>query len=490
MLPSDDLPPTSPPPTPAAPAAEQGWQRLHIASPILNGVATAVRFWPVFLIAVVNEGRGIIGLLIGGAAIVVLAIEVVRYLRFDYRLEGTTLVVRSGVLVRRTRTVPADRVQQVSRSEKLRHRLFAVAEVSVEVAGAGTEPDVKLSVVAAPEADRIRTRLRDARRAVGATRPEPDRVIYEQPNDALARWAAISSPLFALPVIGAVFGVLGDAVDLDQAWGWLPDGSELWFIGVVGIVGLAAATAVTMARFYDMRLVQADDNLRLEYGLLTHRRLELPAERIQALVTKLTPAGRLSRTMGLTAHNASSAGEATNSYLPAVPRGDSSRVVAMLIPGLDLRTPVNGHPRAALRRSVLRWTRPVLLVTVVGWGAVRNVWGILLIFGLVPAAALGWRAWRLLAHAETTDVVLARRGAITEHVTAIRRGRVQSSSVTANWFQRRANLATLQIQVAQPLGRVAIRDMDATEAHDMAERLALRASSVDSTDAGSAGYGT
>jgi len=237
-------------------------------------VSTATRFWPVFLVAIIDADVGLIAFAVLGIVVaVIVTVEIVRYLRFDYRLEGTTLVVRSGVFVKQTRTVPADRVQQVSRNEKLRHRLFDVAEVLVEVAGAGSEPDVSLSAVATDEAERIRVRLQDARRPVGAAPPAPDQVVYEQPNVSLVRWAAISSPIFMLPVVGAAVGAFGEAVDLEQAWGWLPDGSEAWFLTAVGAIGLFAATAVNVIRFYEMKLVQTDTNLRLEYGLLTHRRL-------------------------------------------------------------------------------------------------------------------------------------------------------------------------------------------------------------------------
>ena len=462
---------SAPPPEPPAPPEVQGWKRLHPVSPVLNSLTSALRFWPFLLVVVVDQGGPLLGIVLVGGLLIALTVEVARYLRLDYRLAGTTLVVRSGVLVRRTRTVPADRVQQVSRNQRLRHRFFGVVELSVEVAGAGAEPEVKLSVVDTAEAERIRVRLQDARRTLGAIPPEPDRIVYTQPNRSLLRWAAFASPLFTLPAIGAGIGALGDAIDLERAWGWLPEGGELWFLGGAGLLGLAAATGINLARFYDMRLVQADTDLRLDYGLLTRHRLELPSERIQALLLKLSPAGRLSATIGVTVHNASSAGEATNSYLPAIRRGDRETLLGRLIPGIDVAAPVRRHPRAALRRSLIRWTWPVAVVALALWAGLQMASAGLLVLAAIPAAALGARAWRVLGHGETPDVVITRRGAIRDHTAVIRKARVQSVSVTANWFQRRKRLATLRIHVAQPLGGVSIRDMAATDATNLAARL-------------------
>ncbi len=469
MQPFDGAPPPQMPPPPEAP----DWKRLHLVSPILNSLSSSLRFWPVLLVAVVNQGGALLGIILLGVLLAALGVEILQYLRFDYRMAGTTLIVRSGVLVRRTRTVPADRVQQVSRNEKLRHRLFGVAELSVEVAGAGTEPEVKLSVVNTAEAERIRVRLQDARRKVGTAPPEPDHIVYRQPNRSLLLWAIFTSPLFTIPAVGAGLGALSDAIDLERAWGWLPEGGQLWFLAAAGMLGLVAATAINLARFYDMRLMQADADLRLDYGLLTRHRLELPSERIQALVLKLSPAGRLSGTVGVTVHNASSAGEATASHLPAIPRFDRDALLDRLVPGINVEAEVSGHPPAALRRSLIRWTWPVAAVTLAIWAGSQNVWGGLLLLALGPAAALGARAWRVLGHGETTDVVVSRRGAIRDHTAVIRKARVQSVSVVANWFQRRRRLATLRIQVAQPLGNVSIRDMDAADAVDLARRLSL-----------------
>lgn len=470
MQPFDEVPDPSDPPPPREP----DWQRLHMASPLLSAITTALRFWPVFLIAVFNEGGGplMAGILIGGG-LIALTVEVVRYFRFDYRLQGTTLVVRSGVLVRRNRSVPADRVQQVSLNQKLRHRLLGLAEVSVEVAGAGAEPDVKLSVVALGEAERIRVRLQDARRTEAAAPPEPDRVVYTQPNKDLLRWAAFSSPLFMVPAVGAAIGVLDDAVDLERAWGWLPDGSQIWFVVVVALLGLAGATALNGARFYDMRLLRSDNDFRLTYGLFTNRQLEVPPGRIQAVVTKLSPAGRLSNTVGIKVHNASSAGEATESYLPATPRRARRELVDVLIPGVELEPPLHRHPPAALRRALIRWVVPVALVTVAAASVIRRAPAAALLLLVIPAAVLGWRSWRVLGHGETPDIVVSRRGAITERTTVVRLSRIQSLSVAANFFQRRLGLATVQIQVAQPLGRVVVKDMDAAAAAEMALRLLL-----------------
>ena len=75
MQPFEEAPP---PPMPAPPEV-QGWQRLHIASPILNSITTALRFWPFLLVAVFQEGGAALGFVLAAGVGVALAIEIARY---------------------------------------------------------------------------------------------------------------------------------------------------------------------------------------------------------------------------------------------------------------------------------------------------------------------------------------------------------------------------------------------------------------------------
>ncbi|MBA3302526.1 MAG: PH domain-containing protein, partial [Acidimicrobiia bacterium] len=63
---------------------------------------------------------------------------VVRWWRTTWTVRSGALRVRSGLLARQEQVVPLDRVQQVTVVEDLRHRLFGVAALRVEVAGGGS----------------------------------------------------------------------------------------------------------------------------------------------------------------------------------------------------------------------------------------------------------------------------------------------------------------------------------------------------------------
>lgn len=472
-----------------APVAEAPWKRRHPASPIINtidGGYQLVRFaWPVIIVAAL---RGPIYFAAGVAAVAVVlgAWMTISHLRFQYRLVGSELEVRSGVLTLQTRSLPVDRVQQVSLNQKLRHQVFGVVEVAIESAGSGDDAEIELSVLTRAEAEQIRARLTVARRQAAVVVPDgqlPPPVVsseptllYRQPVRALFKWSLANSPLLMLLVVAPAFTTVGDTIQ-SRLSSRLPTGVVGVSISIAVLAGLAlaVATVTNVVRYHDMRLQQSGDELRLRYGLLTQHQIDVPRERIQVLVENVTIPGRLAGVVGVTAHNASGTQGGTNTYLPAVPTSDRDRVSSLLAPGVDLSAGIVRHPRAALRRAIVQRVLTSMFVVVPVVVTVRSAWALPVLVFPVCAVVWGARAWRVLGHGETADVVVGRHGVWGEETSFVRRDRVQSVSMSASFFQRRRGLASLRIDVAQPLGRVQIHDMADTDARRMLADLAAGA---------------
>jgi len=463
--------------TPGA-LGSDGWRRRHPTSPLINTIDNVYRSirqgWAVIIVLAL---RGPV-VFVSGVAVILAALAawtVVSHLRFQYRLVGSELQVRSGVFTHQTRTLPVDRVQQVSLNQKLRHQVFNVVDVGIESAGGGDEAEIRLSVLTEAEAEAIRTRLTVARQRAtplepGTPLPPPTlavepTLLYQQPTRALVKWSLANSPFLLVAVLAPLLGTAGGLVE-DQIFDRFPSSivGALVAIAFVAAIVLAAATALNVVRYHDLRLTQSDDELRLRYGLFTRQQVDVPKERIQVLVENLTVPGRIAGVVGVTAHNASGTTGGTNTYLPAVPQADHHDVSDLLVPGLALRAPILRHPAAALARSVIRRVVPMAIVAAAVIGLTRSPWALLTLVLPVVAAGFGWRAWIVLGHAETSDVVIGRAGVWGESTSFVRRDRVQSASMSATWTQRRRRLATLQIDVAQPLGSVSIIDMAESDA--------------------------
>ncbi len=147
------------PPEPGVAPAGGGPRRLHVLSPVFFATGHAWRLWPLALLV---AARRQFWLLVLGA-LVLLAWSTVEWLRRTYALEGGALRLEEGVLARKLRAVPFDRIQQVDLVRKPLHRLLGVATLRVETAGGGTAAEVDLDVVTLDEARALRASLLQAK---------------------------------------------------------------------------------------------------------------------------------------------------------------------------------------------------------------------------------------------------------------------------------------------------------------------------------------
>jgi putative membrane protein len=158
--------PSEDPGTPGVLVSDGGPRRLHVLSPVFFAISHAWRLWP---LAVILAARRQFWLLAAGA-LVLLAWSTIEWLRRTYSLEGGALRLEEGVLARKLRAVPFDRIQQVDLVRKPLHRLLGVATLRVETAGGGSAAEVDLDVVTLAEAQSLRTSLLRAKARSAAAR--------------------------------------------------------------------------------------------------------------------------------------------------------------------------------------------------------------------------------------------------------------------------------------------------------------------------------
>ncbi|HJW65117.1 MAG TPA: PH domain-containing protein, partial [Actinomycetes bacterium] len=148
-------PPEPPEKAPEVALDGAGPRRLHVLSPVFFATRHAFRLWPLALLVAARRQFWLLGL----GALVLLAWSTVEWWRHTYELEGGALRVEEGVLARKLRAVPFDRIQQVELVRKPLHRLLGVASLRVETAGGGTAAEVDLDVVTLAEAQTLRASL-------------------------------------------------------------------------------------------------------------------------------------------------------------------------------------------------------------------------------------------------------------------------------------------------------------------------------------------
>lgn len=456
---------------------------------VVGPVGGLVKLVPVAALLLLTGRRGDptqFWIAVGLAGALVIA-GVLRWRTTRYRITDERVELHTGLLRRQRRSMPRERIRTVDLTASPLHRLFGLSVVHVGSAtGAGAAGDrLDLDAVSKIEAERLRRELLD-RASPDVVRPaEPPATEISRLHWSWLRFAPLTvSSLAAVGAIAAAgfnllieLGVDPRDVDVVGDTGRRLATAPLWVgVGVVGVVLLAVAVVGAMVlfaeRWYAYRLTrEPDGSLRVRRGLLTRRSLSVSAERLRGVeVTEplLLRAGR-----GAQARALSTGLEAGGSgaLQPPVPRTEAHRVAAVALradPGEVTRAALRRHPRAALRRRLIRAVLPATaLVAVAGSVDVRT--GVAAL-GLLPAAALlALDRYRGLGHAMTGRYLVTRTGGLRRRTVALQRDGVIGWTFRQSVFQRRAGLATAEAVTAAGRGGYAVLDAAAGDAAALAD---------------------
>ncbi|WP_445155628.1 PH domain-containing protein [Arthrobacter sp. Hor0625] len=324
-------------------AAQDGWQRVHPASPFIRGwVALAAMF--VFFgrdaFERLLQGRPVVDdrfagrapwLLLGGGAVLLLTVAgfVLTWYFTRYRVADGYVRVNTGFLFKQQRQARLDRVQAIDVVQPLLARIFGLAELRFEVADAG-QSAVHLAYLPVDEARRLRAAIlasaaggppaAPAPPASGSDQPGsdqsgrgvpvpgtadhaagqpaaddaspgPHRGLAEAPERGLlsvppARLAGslVLSEQSVVIILGAAASVLLSALTENR-------GFFLYLIPAG--LGMAAAYWNSFTKGYNFTAAASRDGLRLRYGLLDTQAQTLPPGRIQALRISQPPLWRI-----------------------------------------------------------------------------------------------------------------------------------------------------------------------------------------------------
>ena len=475
----------------------EDWRRLDPRMLAVTPLRQLIGFLPVVAVVLLAGARELDGRFYGllAAVVAVVLAGVARWFTTRYRVTDERVELRSGLLFRSSRSVPRDRIRTVDLTAGPVHRVFglSVLKVGTGQRTEGTEQgELALDAVSAAEADGLRRRLLER---AGETVPVP--VAAADQTIARLDWAWLRyAPLTvsSLVAVGAVAGAGGQlagelGVDpsevpaLDGAGAQL-NAAPLWlgvlvFAVLVLAVALLGSVALFVEAWWGFRLArEPGGTLRVRRGLLTTRSVSLEEARVRGVeLTEplLLRAGRGARlTAVATGLGGTGQGEGRGTLLPPAPRAAAHRVGAAV---LDAPRPPTGaalraHPRAALRRRLVRAVLPVLVVSgvlalvdpVPGW----IPWAVL--SALPVTLALAVDAYRNLGHALAGEYLVTRHGAAIRRTVALQRSGVIGWTVSQTFFQRRAGLATVAATTAAGSGAYHVIDVGIADGLALADQ--------------------
>ncbi|MFC0530723.1 PH domain-containing protein [Phytohabitans kaempferiae] len=438
------------------PGGAEPKQRLHPLTPLLKGARALV----VIIAALSWQTLGSLGLgwfaaIVVAALIGYVVLSAVSWYFTGYQVVGRELRIHEGLVFRRTRAIPLERLQAVEVVRPLLAQLTGLAELRLEVVGGG-KTEAPLAFLTVAESRALRERLLVlAGKASAAAHTEPvageapaPHVPHERPIHAVTNRDLLISQLLTPQTLLLPFGVAFVVVQFafEATWSFIAIASTL-----TAMAGVVLQPVRRILADWNFRLAHQDDALRLRGGLLETRSQTVPLNRLQAVGATWPLLWRGKRWLRLRAHVAGiaapNAGDDAGGgrLLPVGDPETARRVLAEALPGVTLDgiefTPT---PRRA------RWLHPI--------------------------------EWRVLGAGMTDQVVAHRQGVLTRQVLVVPFARIQSVRVHRGPLQRRLGLATVYADTAGGPS-VAARDRDLNEAWALAATLAERSRAARSVPA-------
>ncbi|MFI6262836.1 PH domain-containing protein [Micromonospora sp. NPDC051006] len=448
------------PPAPGTPGGpEEPRRRLHPLSPALHGAKSLVVVIAGLSWSTLSRvGFGWFAAMVAVLALGATVLSVISWYNTGYHVVGRELRVHEGLLWRRTRAIPLERLQAVEVVRPLLAQLTGLAELRLEVVGGG-KTEAPLAYLSVADAAALRERLlilagragqpgAAPAAAAGTTAPPsvavgapatpatvpPGRPLHAVRNQDLLVSQLLTPQAFLLP-FGVAF-VVAQFLSEDS-WSFIAVASTL-----TAMAGVLLQPVRRVLDDWNFRLARDEGTLRVRNGLLETRAQTVPLDRVQTLRATWPLLWRMKGWLRLRLEVAGySIGEADERNRPdrLLPVGGlptAEMIVAEVLPGVQLAgLPFSPPPPRA------RWLHP-LSRGALGAGLHERVFAV-------------------------------RSGLLTRQAAVVPYARIQSVRVVQGPLQRRLGLATVHADTAGGPGTAA-EDRDVAEAWAIAAELTRR----------------
>ncbi len=417
--------------------------------------------------------------------VLLLAVGIVSWMRYTYRVEGNELRIEYGIFVRKKRYIPLERIQSIDFSRGILQRMFGLVKVQVETAGGGAQAEAVLTAVKLEVAEQLREALKPE--AVdtfedGVESPETDKeVTYRLTTKDLLIAASTSGGIgVILSAMAALASQIDELIPDDffiEAYEWVVGlGIVVILAGVfVGaVIAWLLSIAGTIIRYGNFTVTRKEDDLIISRGLIEKRQVTIPVRRVQAVRISES---LLRQPFGYATLFIESAGGASSkeedfstTLYPILRKQETEAFLQEIMPEFMFASRYTGAPPRALRRYLFRAIVPAAIPAAAAavW---LYPWGLAALFLLPSAALVGYLRWKDAGWTLDSGFLFLRYRQFGRTTVALPKKRIQSMEISQNPFQRRQALAGISSAVISSFAgkHFAVKDLREEDVLDMFE---------------------
>lgn len=407
--------------------------------------------------------------------------------RFTYQICAEEIRIESGILSRNARSIPYERIQDVSIEQKLIARLLGITAVKFET-GSSEGAEGALEFVSLDEAENLRQLVRARKSGVpthhgaelGVLANETDDISYEKTEDAVIfamdfkRIFTLGTFNFSLIIFAIIAGAvqqfdfllpgdIGDVVDyiidsFDETSNSIKSVAVTTqilavlslMVGII-IIGMLSGQLQTFLREYGFTLTQTDRGIRRQRGLLTLTDVVMPLHRVQAAIVQT---GAIRKRFGWYALKFTSLGsdtgaESSHMITPLAQDFEYWPVarLANIRPPSDEAIFVRSHisyvAASAILGVIIAAIASVAVIFSDGTDALTWIWSL----GLIPLL-FGLLNWRYHFHTMDKDQIYVKSGFWNQRMTILPMVKVQSVDLAQGPLSQYKKVADVRFGIA------------------------------------------
>jgi putative membrane protein len=489
--------------------------RLHpltLLFGLIKGLRGAIPIIPLILFGSRWTFAGLLIMVFAGTVLN----SLVRYFSFSYRIEGNELITQQGVLQRKQRNIPLERVQEIRIEQGVMHRLFGVVDAKIETGG-GEGAEASLSVLSRSAAEDLRHAVFERVAEIRAGKAQipvpdsglaaPERTIVRQLSikDLVVAGLTSNHLVSAFVLAGALWNFADDLIPESiyrrladmiylRAESMLAQDTATAAIVTIFIaltifaVGFIFSIVGSIILFYGFTFSRRGEDLYRSYGLFTKRASSLPRRRIQVLEVEEK---LLRRLFGLATLRADTSGgrredDDDNSgrdvLIPVLRRGEVDQLLPIFFEDFSSdQAEWRRVSRLAIRRGTIKGGIICLSIAAVLFAFQRELVALWPVICLPLVYAINVVRYRNLAYALGSRYLCTRRGWLGRSTHIIPINKIQAVEISQTPFDRRLGLATLNVDTAGQAytgGGPQISNLPLTEARAVAATLAHQAAAT------------
>nr|GGG87651.1 UPF0699 transmembrane protein YdbT [Virgibacillus oceani] len=469
-------------------------KRLHPAVIFFNFIKTLKEaIFPIGAGFFALRNEAFIYFILASAVLLIglITFSILSWYRYTYRIEDEELRIEYGVLVRKKRYIPKNRIQSIDLTEGIIHRLFKLVSVKIETAGSGTGAEAALKAVKLTEGKQLREELKEI--------PEQKSMLFDEQTDNIRKPSA-KIEFKQLFLAGTTSGSIGIILAIlaflfSEIEQFIPDAfydntyQMIIKLSITVIILLAIAILVliwllgiagTMIKYGNFTITRNNDELFITRGLLEKKQLTIPLKRIQAIGIDESilrqPLGYASIYAEVAGGSLEKGEDFSSVLFPIIKTSKIDAFLQKFLPEyISNRDDLVELPKRAKKFYLLRSMYPIILLiagVVYFWPQFSWIPFILLIASMY----LGFLRFKDGGFCIDDEQLTIRYRRLNRKTVVVFHKRVQSFEISQHKIQKEQKLATPILSIVSDLGgrHYRVKDLEIEDVNRLADWYSYR----------------